>query len=165
MLEQELELAKISAWANKKFRDSLKESFTDLKDITTPYGSFLELIYHIFSATYFWLRRIGYADYTIRPAKDLTNVNNLFSQWEVIDQKLIEFIELMRSENNPATHSFKYTTAKGLEFEIPLHVLILQLFNHGYYHRGQLAYVVRMNNKPPMPQTDSLVYFREISAK
>lgn len=163
MLEQQLELAKISAWANKKFRDSLKESFMDLQSVTTPYGSFQELVYHLFSAVYFWLKRIGYADYTIRPAKDLTNVNNLFSQWEVIDQKLVEFVELMQQEKKTANHSFKYKTSKGLEFEIPLDILILQLCNHGYYHRGQIAYIVRMNNKPPMPQTDSIIYFREKS--
>ena len=161
MLREQLELARINAWANKKIRESLQTSFDELKDVETPYGTFQELVYHIPTAIYFWLKRIGCAQYDLLPKEQVKSVEELFNQWEITDQALITFVEQMEAENKPANHKFKYKTSKGLEFEITLELILLQLNNHGSYHRGQLAYIVRSNNKPGLPATDALVYYRE----
>lgn len=161
MLEQQLELLTINAWANKKFRESLKESYNDLKDVATPYGNFQELIFHLFGAVYFWMKRIGYADFEIKTLKDSPSTDELFQTWELVDQKFIEAVKKMQASNFGPEHIFKYKTSKGLEFQTTIDHMILQLNNHCYYHRGQIAYIVREQHKTPMPQTDAIVYFRE----
>lgn len=161
MLEQELDIAKINAWANGKFRDSLRESFDDLKLISTPYGSFQDLVYHIYVVSYYWLSRIGCADYELKTLSEIKSKEELFKQWELADIKLVNFMDKMVDEGKSPDHKFKYKTSKGIESEISLRLILSQINNHSYYHRGQLAYIVKINGKPGLPQTDSLVYYRE----
>ncbi len=165
MLEQQVEILAINAWANKKFRESLKESYNDLKLVATPYGNFQELVYHLFGAIYFWMKRTGYADFEIKPLKDIQSTEEMFQTWELVDQKFLQVIQKMKSSNFGSDHTFKYKTAKGDELEITIEHMVLQLNNHSYYHRGQIAYIVRTQNKKPMPQTDAAVYFRENKIK
>ena len=161
MLEQQLELVKINAWANKKFRESLKEYYSELQSFNTPYGTFHQLVYHLFGAIYVWSKRIGYADFEIKPLDDLKTMDDMFKAWELTDQKFVEIIEKMEKENLTPDHIFKYKNKNGEMSEITLKNIVLQLNNHSYYHRGQIGFAVRLQNKTPLHQTDANVYFRE----
>ena len=85
----------------------------------------------------------------------------MFKAWELTDQKFVEIIEKMEKENLTPDHIFKYKNKNGEMSEITLKNIVLQLNNHSYYHRGQIGFAVRLQNKTPLPQTDAIVYFRE----
>lgn len=167
MLEQQLELSKINTWANKRIRDSLKESFTfdELQSITTPYGTLAELIFHVFGAVSLWLKRLGISVEGFKRINQIASIDELFSLWEAVDNKYNEFIEQLNQNNTSPNYLFKYKNAKGEDLEIPVNEMVFQLHNHSYYHRGQIAYVVRANNKNPLPGTDSIIYYRENKKK
>ena len=151
-----VDYAKQNHWANSVFRQALKDDFDKFKDEKTPYGTFAELVYHIPSSVYFWFKRTGKFHFEIKKLQEMTDVNNLFSMWENIDQ---EWINCLINED-PNT-ILRYTTSKGKEYEITLDKLVNQLNNHQYYHRGHIAYFSRLNGKI-LPQTDALVYYRTV---
>lgn len=155
MVESLIEIAKINQWANSLFRENLKENFEHLKTLETPYGSFGEIVYHLFGSVYFWLRRTGKFDFDIKRYQDISNTDELFSLWELVDKSFVEFLEKVEDKNS----ILKYVTSKGDKNEIVLNDLVTQLNNHSYYHRGQIAYFSRLNGSK-LPQTDALVYYR-----
>ncbi|MFV2015127.1 MAG: DinB family protein [Candidatus Heimdallarchaeota archaeon] len=157
MIETLIEKVKINQWANSLFREHLKDKFDELKTLETPYGNFGELVYHISGAVYFWFKRFGKFDFEIKRMNEITSTHELFSQWEVIDQKFVEFISSV--DDSESRQKLSYITSKGKKFEIELDKIVLQLNNHSYYHRGQIAYFSRLNGIF-LPQTDALVFFR-----
>lgn len=156
MADSYLRLAKITQWANSQFREALKEYFDTWRSLDTPYGTFGELCYHIFSAVYFWFKRTGHFDFNIKPIHEL-NQEDFFSLWEFVDSKYVELISSF--EASASDIKLGYTTSKGKKFEIPAKDLVLQLYSHGYNHRAHIAYFTRLQGKK-MPQTDALVYYR-----
>ena len=56
-----------------------------------------------------------------------------------------------------------YVNFQGETWAYPLDAVLWHLVNHGTYHRGQLAHVLRQLGQAP-PTTDYLVFVDEIAA-
>jgi uncharacterized damage-inducible protein DinB len=52
-----------------------------------------------------------------------------------------------------------YTNSAGKSFETPLGDILLHVFMHGSYHRGQVAQLMRESGAPPNP-TDYITFVR-----
>lgn len=59
----------------------------------------------------------------------------------------------------PLTDVVKYSNTKGQEFSNSLYDILLHLFNHGTYHRGQIATDMRRNGLEPL-NTDYITMVR-----
>lgn len=53
----------------------------------------------------------------------------------------------------------KYKTTKGVPYEDHIDDILLHLFNHGTYHRGQIAQDLRLNGFEPI-NTDYITFLR-----
>ncbi len=58
-------------------------------------------------------------------------------------------------------HVFQYQNSKGEPFKQPVYQMLLHLFNHGTYHRGQLVTMLRFLGETTLPQTDFIVWSRK----
>ncbi|HLO83040.1 MAG TPA: DinB family protein, partial [Chitinophagaceae bacterium] len=57
----------------------------------------------------------------------------------------------------------QYKNYKGEEFSQPLYEILLHVFNHGTYHRGQLVTMIRaLGHEEALPQTDFIVWARKV---
>jgi uncharacterized damage-inducible protein DinB len=57
----------------------------------------------------------------------------------------------------------QYRNIKGEEFSQPLHEILLHVFNHGTYHRGQLVTMLRaLGHEGALPPIDFIVWCRKI---
>ena len=57
-------------------------------------------------------------------------------------------------------HVFAYQNSKKEQFKQPVFEVLVHLFNHGTYHRGQLVTLLRQLNVQKIPATDFIVFSR-----
>ena len=58
---------------------------------------------------------------------------------------------------------FRYKTFRDEEFTQPVSDVLVHLFNHGTYHRGQWVNQLRECGVQKLPATDFVVFSRELS--
>ena len=58
-------------------------------------------------------------------------------------------------------HEFIYYNSRKERFKQPVFQMLLHLFNHGTYHRGQLVTALRQLGVEKIPQTDFIVWSRK----
>ena len=57
-------------------------------------------------------------------------------------------------------HVFQYQNSKRESFKQPVYQVLLHVFNHSTYHRGQLVTMLRNLGVEKIPQTDFIVWSR-----
>jgi uncharacterized damage-inducible protein DinB len=57
-------------------------------------------------------------------------------------------------------HVFAYQNSKKEQFKQPVWQMLLHVYNHGMFHRGQLVTILRQLGKEKIPQTDYIHYCR-----
>ena len=58
-------------------------------------------------------------------------------------------------------HEFIYRNTKKEQFKQPVHEIMLHLFNHQSYHRGQLVTMLRQVGFTEIPNLDYISYVRK----
>jgi uncharacterized damage-inducible protein DinB len=58
-------------------------------------------------------------------------------------------------------HVFLYQNSRKEQFKQPIYQMLLHVFNHGTYHRGQLVNMLRQTGIEKIPQTDFIVWSRK----
>jgi uncharacterized damage-inducible protein DinB len=150
MKEYFLKLYQYNAWANRKVIAALeKQNVTDEKT--------LGIFGHLVSAQFIWLNRI----------KDLPKSSfQLWGKYSLAElRSMIEesaglwndFIQ----EQDSFDRLLKYTNFVGDYYENNVRDIMIHLVNHGTYHRGQIALLLRQNGYEPV-NTDLITYDRVI---
>ena len=159
-MRQFTEMVAFNAWANNRFRSTLKLIPLVKLNIPTPYGLLIERIVHVFVSVNMWLDRIeGNSPKYVPTAKDFPSWEEIESSWIAADKRLIQFV---KKYNNPKDFDeiINYTSLKNEQFESSLSNILIHLSHHQMYHRGQIAMSLRQNNLKPVPSTDGIAFFR-----
>jgi len=82
-------------------------------------------------------------------------VNELMQQSKLWDEWVNNASDLLLD------HVFQYQNARKEHFKQPLYQMLLHLFNHGTYHRGQLVNMLRQLGVEKIPPTDFIVWSRK----
>ncbi len=152
-------LWRYNLWANSQFliaSDSLSpDQF--LKDLGDGCGSFRDKLAHIFAADEIWWMRISsVADFPFTKPDQIPSQDDLKQKWNPILQKYSQILE------DPSTdykQMVVYKNFRGKEFQTSLYEILLHVYNHSTYHRGQAASLFRrLTGKPPV--TDLMEYFK-----
>lgn len=136
-------------WADKRVLDSLRA-------MSHPDQRALDLYAHILGAEHTWLSRMLeraprekiWPDITVERAAAL-GAENAAGLRALLESSSAD--ELQRK--------IPYTNSTGSAFESTVEDMLLQLFLHGCYHRGQVAMVVRGAGGEPSP-TDYIAFVR-----
>ncbi len=157
-----LQYAAYNCWASNKLFDCINNLSDDQvnREITSSFSSIYKTVLHMLDAENIWWQRIKLAEHIDVPSEnfkgsigELTRVLAAQSkQWE-------EWIA--NATENQLTHVFAYQNSKKEQFKQPVHEVILHLFNHGTYHRGQLVTILRQLGIDKIPPTDFIVFCRK----
>jgi uncharacterized damage-inducible protein DinB len=126
------------------------------------FGTARELLRHVLGAEEVWVQRLhghspaGFPDLTTCNA-----VSDFQVVWDAVQAEQHAFISDLGIERREATIS--YINFRGEAWAYPLTAVLLHLVNHGTYHRGQLAHVLRQLGQTP-PSTDYLVFVDQFAA-
>jgi uncharacterized damage-inducible protein DinB len=131
-------------WANRRVLDSCAalapEQFT--QNLGSSFPSVRDTLAHIMGAEWIWLERWnGRSPAGLPPGSEFADLAALRARWEVLGAELLDFVrEVTASELDQV---IEYRNFKGKPFSYPLSAMLQHVVNHGSYHRGQIAAMLR----------------------
>ncbi len=142
-----------NAWANRRVVSCLELHMITDEKILTVFG-------HLMAANFIWLHRIKdlpKSKYALWGKYDLTELKKMV---EEADDLWMSYIQ----ENENFDRVMKYRNYVGDYYENNVQQIMIHLVNHGTYHRGQLAMLLRQKGFEPV-NTDFITYDRVISGQ
>jgi uncharacterized damage-inducible protein DinB len=142
-----------NAWANARVLKAFQEqNVTDDK--------ILSLMSHVLAAQLIWLHRI-----TLLPMPDYElwkqyPLEQLISMSEEASTRWLQYIEAHENFDQ----LLRYHNYIGHSYENKVEQIMIHLVNHGTYHRGQVAMLMRERGYEPV-NTDYITYDRMISGQ
>lgn len=135
-------------WANALVLDALMCN----SDLVSE--SCIRLFSHIVNAQTIWFKRIN----GIVPDVGVWQINDLETCKIMLEKSADALSEITQGEpeNNAV---IKYTTSTGAHYETLVSDILLHVFNHGTYHRAQIAKEMKLKNMTPI-NTDFINFVR-----
>jgi len=137
-------------WANELLLQKLYECETQDAEI-------IKLMSHVINAQFIWFSRVSGNKALERKVWDLYNLHELPSASKESSRLWIIFISDLEEEKFNA--DIFYTNSQGNQFSTISSDIFIHVINHGTYHRGQIAKLLRQKNIDP-PNTDYITYVR-----
>jgi len=149
------------SWANHRLlevsRGLNSEKFT--RNLNSSFPSVRDTLTHILDAQWFWLERFQGRSHDRMPSPDrFTEVAALENHWNEIEPGIRSFVRSRSAADLETLHI--YQTTSGKRFSNPFSQSLIHLVNHGTYHRGQVAAMLRQVGATP-PATDLIVFYRD----
>ena len=135
-------------WANQK----IFGQFSQLED-KIPDAS-MHLICHVMNSQTVWLSRITGEQSSVRTWDD----HSLDVCMEM-QQQAHELLKHLTTAEVDLQQLISYKTFNGIPFENTIYDILIHVFNHGTYHRAQIAGDMRMNGLEPV-NTDYIAFVR-----
>jgi uncharacterized damage-inducible protein DinB len=142
-----------NAWANRRVIRCLEQQQVTDEKVLSVFG-------HLMAANFIWLNRIKdlpKSNYELWGKYDLAALRSMV---EEADHLWMDFIK----GNDNFDRLMKYHNYVGDYFENNVQQIMIHLVNHGTYHRGQVALLLRQNGYEPV-NTDFITYDRVISGQ
>lgn len=154
--------ATYNIWANKKLMEvilNLPEE-KQMAEVPSSFSSLYKTVLHMWDAESIWWQRMKLHERLVIPSENFKGsmkdvVNGLAQQSE-------QWLDWVSSASDIALdHVFQYQNSKKEQFKQPIYQMLLHVFNHGTYHRGQLINMLRQLGVEKLPQTDFIVWSRK----
>ncbi len=155
--------AAYNVWAHHKLLYQIQQMDEQhwYAEVPSSFNSLYKTILHMWDAESGWFQRMRLHEKIVVPSasfdpslKDACNgLVQQSMQWEpLINEGLGE--EGLRS-------ALQYKNSRGEVFQQPVHEVLLHVFNHSAYHRGQLVTMMRHLGETNIPQTDFILFARK----
>jgi uncharacterized damage-inducible protein DinB len=145
-------LAAYNLWANEMLVDWLEKTGESVP------ATSLHLLSHICNAQLIWLSRIKNTTSSFGVFED----HSLRDCREMLYNSSDQLLELAAMPNFGLAQLISYTNTQGEAFETTVEDILIHVFNHGTYHRAQVARDLRQNAIAPV-NTDYITYVRTLA--
>lgn len=150
-----------NAWSNQRVLEAAEqlsdEQFT--KPLGSSFSSVRDTLMHICGAEWIWLERFhGRSPSSIPNNSDVQTLTALREHWRPQTEQLLSFVNGLTQ--NELDCVFEYKTINFGVYKNPLWQSLQHLANHGTYHRGQVATLLRQLGAKPI-LTDLMHFYRE----
>jgi uncharacterized damage-inducible protein DinB len=154
-----------NSWANHRTLDACaalsEEQFT--RDLGSSFRSVRDTLAHICEVEWLWLERWhGRSHNALPPAAEFPNLGSLRRRWDEVERNLLDYIASLTPED--IQRIIQHKTTQGVQQAAPLWQMLQHLVNHGTYHRGQVATLLRQLGAKPI-STDMIFFYRERATK
>jgi len=155
--------AAYNIWANKRIIETAKLLSQEQinKEIISSFPSVYKTVLHLLEVENVWWERLKLFEHT--------TLSGWFTgNFEELSKKLLELsnqwqIWIQNANDVNITHVFAYQNSKKEHFKQPVYEMLLHLFNHQTYHRGQLITMFRQLGLDKIPPTDFIVFSRNFT--
>ena len=162
MKEIFMQYAAYHVWANGLLLDAIQALPYDQQtaEVKSSFPSLYKTVLHMLDAESIWWQRIKLQERIDRPGDSFSGSFAELSKLLMAQGK--QWQEWIANASEPALqHEFIYFNSKKERFKQPVNQMLLHLFNHGTYHRGQLVTMLRQLGIEKIPQTDFIVWSRK----
>ena len=152
--------AAYNIWANKRIVETagiLSEEQIN-KEIISSFPSVYKTVMHLMEVEFVWWERLKLAEHDTASGWFTGNFDELSKKWVDLSQQWYDWIKNANDVN--ITHVFAYQNTKKELFKQPVYEVLLHLFNHQAYHRGQVVTMLRQLGIDKIPATDFIVFSR-----
>jgi uncharacterized damage-inducible protein DinB len=149
-LETLRELYAFNRWANAKTLESVRQLTTEEYERTIggSFGSVRGTLVHLYGADWVWLERFHGRSPRAMPEGDaLSTLEGLAPKWLEVQDARDAFLATVTPERLAGPLS--YAGFDGKSFTRVLGGALFHVANHGTYHRGQIATLLRQLGKAP----------------
>jgi len=149
--EHFLRLYEYVNWANRRVLDALRRQAEDNERAR-------QWLCHILAAEQVWITRLRGEDSSsvpIRPDLSLDECGELLAQNADAYQQFLH--DLTETDFDRA---ISYKNTKGVSFSTSIRDILTHVANHGTYHRGHIATLLRAAGQEPI-NTDFITFTRE----
>ncbi|MDQ3846474.1 MAG: DinB family protein [Bacteroidota bacterium] len=161
MKELLLQFSVYNTWANELLLGTITKLPEEKQhqEVPSSFTSLYKTVLHVWDAESIWWQRLKLQERIVPPSENFTGamtemVTGLLNQ----NRQWQEWIN--EAQERMLEHVFHYQNSKREQFKQPVYQMLLHLFNHGTYHRGQLVNMLRQLEVSPVPQTDFIVWSR-----
>jgi uncharacterized damage-inducible protein DinB len=150
-----------NSWANHRTLEASaalsEEQFT--RDLGSSFRSVRDTLAHICGVEWLWLERWhGRSHNALPSAGEFQKLETLRHRWDGVERNLLDYIAALTPEDIQRT--IQHKTTQGVPQAAPLWQMLQHLVNHGTYHRGQVATMLRQLGARPI-STDLIFFYRE----
>ena len=156
------EYASYNIWANKRIC-SVIDSLSDEKfqrEVVSSFPSIQKTLLHMWVAQLIWIQRFEGLSLSVSSSEEFQGtrediVNGLISTSEKLEAMADAFTK------EDLRQIRKYTTLKSGSAMSAQYQMLIHVFNHNTYHRGQLVTMLRHVGITELPQTDLIFFYRQ----
>jgi uncharacterized damage-inducible protein DinB len=150
-----------NTWANRRTLDAC-DALSDVQfvqDLGSSFASVRETLAHLMLVEWLWLERWkGHGPDRYPPSTEFPNLAAIRARWAQIESDLLSYIASLKPED--LHRVIHHKTMAGAPQAQPLWQMLQHLVNHGTYHRGQVATMLRQLGAKTLG-TDLILYYRE----
>jgi uncharacterized damage-inducible protein DinB len=152
--------AAYNLWANERVAAKLKTVDVELLDaeVRSSFPSLRRTITHIWDAELIWLSRLEGKKISWPPTAQFPDP--AIDDFLKTSRDLNNFVE-GKSEGYFASDT-SYSDSKGTPYTMNNAGLLMHVFNHSTFHRGQVVTLLRELGQAEIPATDLVRYLREM---
>ena len=150
-------------WANQRAMGAAVQLSDEqfVKPLGSSFTSVRDTLMHICGGEWIWLERfLGNAPSAIPNDSTIQTVAALREHWRPQAERLLAFVAGLTQ--NDLDRMLEYKTISFGDYKNPLWQSLQHLANHGTYHRGQVATLLRQLGAKPI-LTDLMHFYRERS--
>jgi uncharacterized damage-inducible protein DinB len=155
--------ADYNIWAHQRLFEQINK-LNEIQIHTTVESSFNSIhktVLHLLDAENIWWQRVKLVEQIIIPSQ-ATNDNFIEVQNKLLLQSKQWQAWVSNANELQLKHVFAFKDKKNDWVKMPINEMLLHLFNHGTYHRGQLVTMLRQLGCTNIPQTDFSFYCRQL---
>jgi uncharacterized damage-inducible protein DinB len=154
-----------NAWADHRTLEACaalnEEQFT--RDMGSSFRSVRDTLLHIMQVEWLWLERWhGRSPTSFAADRQYPDAESIRARWAEIERDLLDYLASLTSEE--VQRVVQHKTTAGVPQAQPLWQMLQHLVNHGTYHRGQVATMLRQLGAKPIA-TDLIFFYRERAAQ
>lgn len=161
MKELLISYAAYNYWGNQEMAKCILKLSPEKQqqEVNSSFKSLHTTIIHMWDAEAIWWQRMKLKENIIIPS--LSFHPTVQEATDGLLQQSQDWAEWTKQATEPQLeHVFSYRNTKKEAFKQPTWQVMLQVFNHGSYHRGQLVTMLRQLGEENIPQTDYIFYSR-----
>jgi uncharacterized damage-inducible protein DinB len=163
-VQDAVNLYDFNAWADRRTLDacSVLDDAQFVQDLGNSFPSIRDTLVHVMLVEWVWLERWNNrAPDKYPPAAEFPNLTSVHTRWTEIERNLLAYVASLKSDDLQKVVHHK--TMAGVPQAQPLWQMLQHLVNHGSYHRGQVATMLRQSKAKPS-STDLITFYRERAA-
>ena len=156
------QLATYNAWANGPILDLIQQLPEQQQTASVPssFNSLQGTLLHMWDAESIWWQRMKLLERVTPPSADFSGgIKEIVAGLQGLDRQWAEWVS--GAQEHMFGHEFFYYNMRKERFKQPVYQVLLHLFNHNTYHRGQLVNMLRQLGVEKLPQTDFIIWSRK----
>jgi uncharacterized damage-inducible protein DinB len=147
--------AAYNIWASQRLFDIVLATSEEQQhqELPSSFSSLYKTIFHMWDAESIWWQRMKLQEKITVPSKNFSG--NMKDVMAGLTEQSKQWEGWVNTASDLAIeHVFQYQRLDGSQYKQPIWQMLLHVFNHATYHRGQVVNMLRQLGIEKIPSTD-----------